>query len=249
MFYKLKIILDNSNKYDYKISSLLHGVLMQYISLEYADELHKNGLKPYTQHFEIEEENIIWTITTLTEEAKKNIIDKLVAANPDELYLEYKDDSLKVLKLELEKTEYSELLEKTYFGNCARIVRITFKTPTAFKVSGNYQFYPTVEHIFGSLIRKHDQVSEGTKIFSEEIMDEINEHVSIAGYNLRSRMFHLEGIKIPSFVGNITLKINGTRQFVNLINMLCEFGVYSGVGIKTAIGMGSIGVSQKSGKE
>ena len=101
MFYKLKIILDNSNKYDYKISSLLHGVLMQYISLEYADELHKNGLKPYTQHFEIEEENIIWTITTLTEEAKKNIIDKLVAANPDELYLEYKDDSLKVLKLEL----------------------------------------------------------------------------------------------------------------------------------------------------
>ena len=62
-------------------------------------------------------------------------------------------------------------------------------------------------------------------------------------------MFHLEGIKIPSFVGNITLKINGTRQFVNLINMLCEFGVYSGVGIKTAIGMGSIGVSQKSGKE
>ena len=57
-----------------------------------------------------------------------------------------------------------------------------------------------------SLINKHDCVSQGTQIFSEEIMEEIREHVSIVGYNLRSKMFHLEGVKIPSFIGSITIK-------------------------------------------
>ena len=80
-------------------------------------------------------------------------------------------------------------------------------------------------------------------------MNEIHELVNIVGYNLRSRTFHLEGIRIPSFIGNITIRIGGNKQFVNLINMLCECGKYSGVGIKTAIGMGAINVFPKSRKE
>ena len=249
MFCKLNIILENKSGYDLNISSILHGALMQFISSDYVETLHENGLKPYTQHVEIKDDTIEWIITTLTKEAKENIIDKIIASNPNEIYLEYKDDKLKIAKYELSTTDYSEVLDKTYFGDCPRIVRINFLTPTAFKVNGTYQFYPTVEHIFMSLINKHDCVSQGTQIFSEEIMEEIREHVSIVGYNLRSKMFHLEGVKIPSFIGTMTIKIGGNKQFVNLINMLCECGKYSGVGIKTAIGMGAINVFPKARKE
>ena len=54
--------------------------------------------------------------------------------------------------------------------------------------------------------------------------------------------FHLEGVKIASFMGSITIKIGGPQSLVNLVHLLMYFGEYSGVGIKTAIGMGKISV-------
>lgn len=59
-------------------------------------------------------------------------------------------------------------------------------------------------------------------------------------YDLKSTTFSLEGVKIPSFIGKITIKITGTQTMANFAHMLFEFGEYAGVGIKTALGMGYV---------
>lgn len=46
-------------------------------------------------------------------------------------------------------------------------------------------------------------------------------------------------------MGKITIKIRGTQTMTNFANMLFKFGNYSGVGIKTSIGMGAIYANQK----
>ena len=136
-------------------------------------------------------------------------------------------------------------MESTYFGECSRYLTLSFDTPTAFKKQGRYQFYPTVFHIFQSLIMKYDAVVNDNRIYSEEIMDQIEEFVEVKNYSLNSTAFSLEGTKIPSFRGTLQLKIKGPQMFCNLIHLLAKFGEYSGVGIKTAMGMGAMHIVQK----
>lgn len=55
----------------------------------------------------------------------------------------------------------------------------------------------------------------------------------------------MEGIKIPSFIGEIGIRINGTDTMARYVKLLARFGEYSGVGIKTAMGMGAFRIKQK----
>lgn len=242
MFVELRVKLKNNKDYGFEISSLLHGVMMESIDADYADKLHREGLKPYSQHVEREDGSLVWKIATFTQEAKENIVDRL--AQKESIFLSYKNDKLDVEDRECRTLEYRELLAQTYFSCCPRRVRLDFITPTAFKVSGRYQFYPTVEHIFKSLVSKHDSIDPKSRVASESLFEQIEKYVHIVGYRLRSTRFAMEGTNISSFMGSVTLSIGGTQQFVNLINMLCAMGEYTGVGIKTGIGMGAVKMLQ-----
>lgn len=249
MFKKIEILLKNDVKLDYSVSSLMQGVLMEFIDEDYADELHISGLNPYSQHVEFVDGNMRWVITTLTEQASEKIILPLLNKDIQTITIKHKNLELQIIKKTVVCMEYDELLERTYFGDCKPYINIDFITPTAFKSYGKYQFYPTVEHIFGSLIKKHDSISLSTKIYSEDLINDIKENVEITRYKLRSTFFYMEGIKVPSFMGYVSIKIHGPTQFINLINMLVEFGEYSGVGIKSSIGMGAMKILHNEGKE
>ena len=64
-------------------------------------------------------------------------------------------------------------------------------------------------------------------------------HTSIQQYQLRSTAFSLEGVKIPAYLGTIALRVRGTNTMADFANLLLQFGEYSGVGIKTSLGMGA----------
>jgi CRISPR-associated endoribonuclease Cas6 len=59
--------------------------------------------------------------------------------------------------------------------------------------------------------------------------------------NLKSQFINVDKGKVSGFVGQVNFKIKAkTRQINQLINLLLEFSNYSGIGIKTAIGMGRV---------
>lgn len=242
MLSRLVLTLKKEENFNTNTSSLFHGALMEMVDPDYAALLHSLPRTPYTQYIVFDKDYIYWHITTLTKEAREKIIDRVIAAMPEEIYIKHKDLSLKIVKYEIQKVTYEELMGETYFGDCSPEVTINFLTPTSFKVDGKYQFYPTVYHLFYSLINKYDSASTESCIFSEDIMQQITDHVEISRYKLASCQFHMEGVKIKAFKGSLSLRIHGPRQFVNLINMMARFGEYSGVGIKTSIGMGAISV-------
>lgn len=244
MLSKLTIILERNKNVSYNSSSLMQGVLMEHISPEYANILHDGKINPYSQHLVFREDEICWEILTMTDDARENIIMPMLMNTEPEFQVNHLDIALKVKQKEFKDTSMEELMEKTYFGTCKPYLTLDFITPAAFKVDGRYQFYPSVFHIFQSLAKKYDAVSGETEIFSDELMKEIQDHLFVAGYNLRSTSFSLEGVKIPAFRGQLALRSHGPQMFTNLIHMLANFGTFSGVGIKTAMGMGALSIKE-----
>ncbi len=249
MLSKLRMKLEKNELIDINSGSLFQGIIMENISPEYAEELHEGGLNPYSQSLIINKDELIWEISTLTEEAAENILKPLLSEDFNFVNIKYKGLELKIEEKELQTISREEFVDETYFGEANPYITVRFSSPTAFKTDGKYQFYPTVQHFFNSLIKKYDKFSDESEIMSEELMNDILKHVSIVKYNLRSTFFYLENARIPAFTGILTFKASGPKLFINLMNILAAFGEYSGVGIKTSMGMGRINIlRERKGK-
>lgn len=245
MIAKLTIGLENSEKLvDIKSSSLFHGFLMEQLEYEYAEILHQNGWKPYTTSIRQKEDILLWEITTLNLEAKEKVIDHLLKKELRHIYLSYKKLKLEIVSMEKTEVSYDDLLEENYFKDGSRYLTIFFNTPTSFKSQGQYVFFPDMHLIYQSIMNKYDTVSKDNTIFHEEVLEQILTNTQVINYHLKSCRFYLEGVKIPSFTGQIKIKIHGPQMLVNLVHYILQFATYSGVGIKTSIGMGKISLEK-----
>lgn len=240
MLTKLEIKIEKNDEINLNTMSLFQGVLMERIDREYSDILHTIPINPYTQYISVENDFINWNITTLTDEAKEKIIDRLYSDDFKEIEIKYKDLKLKILDKKIITITENELMEKYYFEYSKRFIKINFITPTSFKSDGQYQIYPNLKWIYQSIMKKHDILSDETVVFNENVLEDLINYSEIVSYNLKSTVFQLEGVKIPSFKGRITIKIKGPQMLVNLVNFMFGYAEYSGIGIKTSIGMGAI---------
>ena len=74
----------------------------------------------------------------------------------------------------------------------------------------------------------------------EEIISELLEKTYIRDYNLRTKVFNLEGIKIKGFIGTMDLSVKGDNTLSQLLNFLILSSQYTGLGRKTSLGMGGV---------
>lgn len=240
MLTRMKYDLEPDLPLSWHSASLFQGALMEKIDPQYGEILHRSELKPYSQYLDVHAGRASWILQTLTDEAEAGLIAFPSLSKGDAIHLKRLGLSAKILDVQRETLSEQELLQKTFFANCPRTVKCRFVTPAAFKTQGRYQIYPTVRHIFGSLIQKYSAAHTQTEILDDSLLDDLQQMVSVAGYRLQSVSFSVEGVSIPSFTGWLSLRISGPRQLVNLVHLLLQFGAYSGVGIKTAMGMGAL---------
>ena len=220
------------------LGSLFQGFIMKNIYKGYADILHMSTLHPYSQYVTRVDNKIIWTLNTLNIEAKENIADKIKQI--EKVNIKYREKEYKITSIKEENISYKDLVKENYLRDGKRILKVKFLTPTSFKQDGRYVLFPSIRLIFQSLMMKFDKASTDMEVFSKDILETFENNIEICGYKLRSTSFHLDGTKVPAFIGDITIVVKGPVQLVNLANMLLTFGTYSGVGIKTGIGMGGI---------
>lgn len=245
MLAKMRCYFYEDVKLNQNMSSLLHGFMMENIRPEYSSKLHEMGLKPFSQSISYDEKGYFWEVCTTTNEAHEEIIKSLERVN--EINLTHKDLKFSVSERVIKTISRDKMItEKLFQTSPNKFVGIEFVTPTAFKSQGNYVHMPSVRLIIQSLLMKLDASSSDYKYNTENVLEEIVELAEISNYRLRSNPFHIEGQVIPAFKGELTLKINGPVQMRSLIHMLVSFGEYSGVGIKTGLGMGKI---EKKGSE
>ena len=242
MLNKTQIVFKKENDFSFRTGSIFHGALMQIVDTEFADKMHRDNIRPYSQNVTFTDDRIIWNINTLTEEAKINISDLLMSDSFQSLYLSHKDISLDVCdKKIISQTSYDNMFKRIYidsqFDNYGTY---RFYTPTAFKSNGRYINMPDVRLIFNSIISKYNACAISTEFSDDNLIEEIENCVNITSFNLHSSYYSLEGVKIPSFVGEITLTSYKNERMKKFISMMLEFATYSGIGIKTALGMGAV---------
>lgn len=240
----MEFTVDKKQKIDHSIGSVLQGIMMTFLDRDYGDVLHRQSLMPYSQYFEIKNGKYYWVINALTREAKEKIIDKILVSDRRSLDLIYRKSKLNIEKIEL-------LEGNLYEKEGKRDIVVYFKTPTSFKkTSGGYEIFPNIKHIFNSLINKYDKfkdlnIDEGLQNEidkKEEFLEKIIKNVEIISYNLKTENFGIKGNFVPGFMGRVNFKVKGEKEFKNNIMKLLKFGEYSGVGLKSTMGMGAIKV-------
>ena len=222
----------------YQQSSNLQGVIMENINTEYAEILHRSQLNPYSQYVIKKDKNVVWYIKTTTKEAYKNII--IPMSEVKEITLKKRGITVALMKRSIQMMETKTLLDEFYDRKCSIYLEVSFLTPSAFKREGNYVFYPDLSLIYGSLMRKYSAISQQISMEDKETLEELCNSSEIVKYRLQTIPFPLEKINVTGFVGKIGIKIKGSETIARYIRLLLRFGEYSGVGIKTGIGMGAI---------
>lgn len=239
MLNRIDLVLKNKN-INRNMGSIFAGYLMSIIDRDYVEYLHHLQLNPYTSYvyFDKKENRYVWRINTLDKLAKEMIIDRVSVLNEREFLLENQNINVEVEKfIRYPEADYSTL----YLGE-EKKNKIIFNTPTSFKSQGVYQIFPQVDLILNSVVRKINEFSEEIKIEEQSVIDSIISKTSITSYTLRSTKYHLEKVRISSFIGDLYMKNFSNEEYEKIFYFIMKVMNYTGVGIKTSLGMGGVKV-------
>jgi CRISPR-associated endoribonuclease Cas6 len=219
----------------------MYGILCRELEPLFADVLHQQSLTPVSQFLQCSKVNepIKWHIT-LFGSAQEQFIEVLNRVKHYEL-TKY-DTTLKVSDIEILPSIREEEFCKIHLieNELQRRLQVQFVTSTAFKSGGEYVIIPSIELMFQSLLIKWNAFTNDNQLDVSEVLPDICKYTRIVNYSLHSARFEFKGAIIPAFTGRVTLSVRGPETLVRLITLLTEFGRLSGIGIKTALGMGGV---------
>ena len=229
-----------SKELNINMASLFHGYLMENIDSAYAEYFHYNTTNPFTSCIfkDTKEDKFFWRVTTFSQKAYDMLMSYFSKGIPEKIYLKNKDLEINVKSFSIQKKSYEDL-----FLEATERKRIRLISPTSFKSDGITHIFPNISTLISGVIAKINQHSETAELEDKKIVNELLEKVYIKDYNLRTKIFHLESIKIKGFIGTMDLAIKGEdRTLINILNFLILMSEYTGLGIKTSLGMGGVKV-------
>ena len=218
----------------------LYAALLSRTPEGYGAALHQNAVTPLSQFAWAEKNDALhWTVSLLgetSEEILSPLLERTTA-----LYLEKERVGLHVAAIRSDRVrDVDELFAQAARQEGRHVLR--FQTPTAFKSRGQYVNLPTTRLLMQSLVQKWNG-----SFLDCPIEDEDGLGVETLAAGLRWRSFHLsdqfyrlKGSAIPGFVGRAVVENRLSGFHRQLADALLLFSGYSGVGIKTALGMGGV---------
>jgi len=242
MLNRVEFVIENKD-INIQMGSLFHGFLMENIDTKYAEIIHQSSLNPYNQflYFDKSVQSYVWRINTISKIAYEEIILPLSENLTKAIYLKHKDMNVGISEVrKYDEISIEDFAQKIYIDKPKKNIKIIFSTPTSFKTNGYYEIFPRIDLLFKSPAKKINMYSSVIKTFDVDAFKFLEESTSIFRYNLMSTKYHLEKTKINSFKGDIALDIRGNDEIKRLACFLLKFAEYSGVGIKTSLGMGGI---------
>lgn len=223
----------------YSWAYALYGELVASIDGKYAQLLHNQGQTPLSQYLVNDKSSDCcrWTLNLFGEASDAFIP---VLSQKEEYRLTKFNTTLAVSNVEISETVTEEFLCRKYLAEDqpGREITISHLTPCSFKSEGSYAIFPSKELIIQSCVNKWNSLSKKYNLEDPQAIQHLTDHSRITKYNLRSTLFDIKGVKIPSFTGSVTLRVNGPQALMRLFNLIMSFGEYSGIGIKSALGMG-----------
>lgn len=242
--------LPEKEKIHRAMGSILQGAIMEILDSESADKLHVDGLRPYSQYlyFDKNKNLPVWRVNSLNDWAHEKISVPLTRQR--QIFLRHKNYCVNLLEHKIIAAEsYADIVTKFMNEDAptCRGVDLEFVTTTSFRRDGQYVIFPELYLIIQSLLNRWNKFAEGFFI-EEDISKVMATFCRVTEYDLRTQNFLLEHQKFLGFCGKMKIKFYGNRIVNNLLDLLSNYANYSGVGIKTALGMGAVRIRNFSRK-
>lgn len=219
----------------------LYAELMSRCSDDFADELHRQGITPISQYISFEEGACVWYISLFGEA----VIEEMspIIASADTFTLHDGGITLSVGEIESEMLGFDELIKRSAELPDDKRFKLTFVTPTAFKSAGRYIILPDTTLIFKNLIQSWNAVCPRFILDDADMLNILLDGINITAYRLSSGSYRMKGVRIPSFIGSLTLGSRLPPPVTAIYKVLILYSKYAGVGIKTALGMGGLQIN------
>ena len=221
----------------------LYAALLERLPRDFGQRVHEDGTSPVSQFVSLREGTLYWSVTLLGEEAEALAGPVLEACTPLSLQ---KDQVTLTPSLEVceRVTDADGLFYRGMLGS--RVHRLEVCTAAAFKSRGQYLSLPAPRLILQSLMKKWNGCFPDCPIVDEDGqgLAAMAEGLALRAFCLRDAVYSLKGSPIPGFRGALTLENRLTGFHRELADALLVFSGFSGIGIKTTLGMG--GVRHKS---
>lgn len=220
----------------------IYGCLMELIPPEIADLLHEEGETPisqfvYTDRFS---SKTFWQISLLGE----TIVPVLSTVLDALQELELNTGSMRCKLIEKNHQSAEEFILSARNTPVSRYATLYLRSPMAFKQSGRYAVLPSEALILHSLVAKWNSVFPNYPMEDEDALQMLQSKIRISDLNLRSTRFALKEHKLPGITGSLTFDAPLPAPIMEVWNLLLHFAEYSGIGIKTTLGMGGVALGK-----
>lgn len=219
----------------------LYSWLLSRIPEEQGEALHSQEDHPISQYLSCSRSGGpgVWHIALLNDAAHELFVP--VLENVRSIDLHTGTLAVSAINHEAEKTP-KEIILSGRAANTGR-ASLQFVSPASFRQAGRYVIYPQEKLIIGSLVKRWNSFCPEYRMDDEDALQMLENSVRITDYSLRTVRFRLKNALIPCFTGKITLSAGLPLPLAELWNALLCWAEYSGIGIKTALGMGGVQVS------
>lgn len=220
------------------MGSIFHGALMEHIGDEAAARFHEQTLRPYSQFVGTSSDGTpYWQFGILTDEAYGVLAAGLSGLK--KLYLKHKGYAVGLGESTCIRHEtYALFMQKHLSQPVPTQITLHFHHVTSFKQQGKYVLFPDQRLIFQSLLLRFNLFSPVP--LEDGIADVLAYYVPVRDYALQSASFGVEGRAIKGFKGLLTYTLQGDEMIRRTAALLLDYANFSGIGIKTALGMGAV---------
>lgn len=242
--YEIILQSQNKNKMISSYAYYLYAALLEECSDEFAERLHENEFTPISQFVKVINKKIIWNITLFSYAIEE--IDQIINKKK-QWYIKKEDVIVRVVEIhQSEQIEVETLFAMARkYSHQGNKRKLDFETATAFKSGGKYQNLPNMKFIVQSLVQKWNGAFPTCPIDDEdgEGVETIISGLYISEYKLRTKDYRLKRQNIRGFQGYIVVENELSEFHKELAEVLLIFAQYSGIGIKTALGMGGVSIN------
>lgn len=213
----------------------LYAYLLEQLPPDAAQWLHETGTRGISQYLRYRKETGMyqWTVNILDDEIASLLCSRINTLDA----VSIEQQVFSISGRESRQVTLDALLAHNVTVNHTTV---SFCTPTAFRQTGRYTIFPQERLILQSLVLRWNEVFPMCPLEDPDAFEAMLAGIHIVDYQLRTTRFLLKGIRIPGFTGSCVIEAKLAPPLLNLWNALLSFSSFSGIGIKTGIGMGGV---------
>lgn len=239
---EIPLVMPENYRIQPTMGSVFHGALMEHIAPESAALYHRMMLRPYSQtvYWDAKRQMAFWRIGTLTDEAYERLI--LPLQTVDTIWLKQKQCAVNLNGVQIVAQTSFEDLAQQFIKAAAAPSGAEWQclSVLSFKQNDRYVILPDIRLFYQSLLQRWNAFSEMITLEQEGLLEQLTSHCRLTKYNLRSQTFSVNGSVIYGCDGWQRYQFFGYDMLKRLQGLLAAFAPFSGIGIKTALGMGAV---------